>query len=190
MNEPKQLRPGMTITWTESVSDYPPSAGWTLRYTLTDTSNAIIITTTTSGDGYLVTLTPSTLRPNDAAITAGFYRLYGYVEKGTGATLERHEVSDTVVEVLPYLEITPITGGETLASIDTRTHARKMLDAIEALMLKRATKAQASYQIAGRALSFLSPKELRMEYERWKRKVDREEGTNTGKILPRFGPIT
>ena len=69
------------------------------------------------------------------------------------------------------------------------THAEQMLAAIEAVMLKRATKVQANYQIAGRALAFLSPKDLRIEYEHWKRKVDREQKTNTGKILPRFGPI-
>jgi len=46
------------------------------------------------------------------------------------------------------------------ASQDVRTHAEKVLEAIEALIEGRATKDVSSYSIAGRSLTRMSPDEL------------------------------
>lgn len=46
------------------------------------------------------------------------------------------------------------------ATHDVRTHAARMLEAIEALMEGRATKDSSSYSIAGRSLTRMSPDEL------------------------------
>ncbi len=46
------------------------------------------------------------------------------------------------------------------ASQDVRTHAEKVLEAIEALIEGRATKDVTSYSIAGRSLTRMSPDEL------------------------------
>lgn len=77
---------------------------------------------------------------------------------------------------------------------DNRTHAKKTLDAIEAVIQGTATKQQASMAIAGRAMSLRSYEELRqmrtdyraeVESERQRELLKQGKGGST-KILTRF----
>ena len=77
---------------------------------------------------------------------------------------------------------------------DPRTHARKVLDALEALIEGKASKDQQSYSIAGRSISRLSPGELLEWRDRYRVEVAAEAraekikngGMHAGIIKVRF----
>ncbi len=130
---------GDTLDFTTSVPEYPASEGWTLKYRLVPRAAgaAILLTATADGDDYLVQATAATT----AGWVTGFYTWSAYVEKaGEVYTVDRGQ-----------LEIR--AGSSTMsAGYDGRTHARKVLDAIEAVLENRATLDQESYAINGRSL--------------------------------------
>ncbi len=66
------------------------------------------------------------------------------------------------------------------ATQDTRSHSEKVLEAIEALIEGRATKDVASYSIAGRSLTRLSPDEL----VKWRAVYRREVAVQRAAGLP------
>ena len=130
---------GDTLEFTSSVPDHPASDGWTLKYRLAPraTGAEIDITATASGDDYLISVSAATT----AGWVAGWYTYTAFVEKAS----ERYTVERGQMQVLP--------ASTTLADgTDTRTHARKVLDAIEAVLENRATLDQESYAINGRSL--------------------------------------
>lgn len=79
--------------------------------------------------------------------------------------------------------------------IDTRSTARKALDAIDAYLANPANLAAASYTIAGRTLSRFPRAELMAERGKWQAEVAREEaaarlaagGVDPRRIYVRFG---
>jgi hypothetical protein len=81
------------------------------------------------------------------------------------------------------------------ATLDTRSHARKVLAAIEAVIERRATKDQEEYTIDGRSLKRTPVAHLLVLRYRYKREVEQEEqadrlakGRGTGrKVVTRFG---
>lgn len=77
-----------------------------------------------------------------AAYTAGTYKYVIYMTKSG----ERYQVESGTVEIKP--DFTVLT-----STADTRSHVKKVLDAIEAVIESRATVDQMSYSIAGRSLS-------------------------------------
>lgn len=142
--EPETLRAGDNATWTRSLPDYLPADGWTLKYALTNAGAAITFTATDNGDGsHLVDVVASTT----VAWAAGTYVLQGYVEKGTA----RYTVFEGYVEITPALHA---------GAVESRSLAKQILDALEAMILGKASRDQASYTIAGRSLQHLSPDEL------------------------------
>jgi hypothetical protein len=96
------------------------------------------------------------------------------VEKGTGAAIERHTIYQGTVSVL-----VSVTAGST--AIDARTHARIVLDAIEAAIEGRATRGQLESTVIGdRQVQYLAPTELIKWRAFYKVEVAREEAA--GKI--------
>lgn len=134
---PVELRAGDTLKWTRTLPAYPASDGWALSYSLVGRTGAHTFSGTADGDGFAVTVSATT----SANFTAGRYRLTEYVTKGT----ERFTTATKDVTVLANL------AGATTAA-DTRSHAQKMLDAIEAYLESKAPTA-ASVEIAGRKIS-------------------------------------
>lgn len=136
MNE--TLIVGDTLDFLTTVADYPPADGWTLKYRLIPRTSgtAITLTATTSGTDYRVQVAPATT----GAWTAGEYSWSSWVEK-TGA---RYTVSSGLV--------TLIADPSAATTFDGRTHARRTLDAIEAVIEGRATLDQQEYQIGNRTL--------------------------------------
>mgnify|MGYP003411600625 FL=1 len=172
MNEPSEIIAGFQYSWEESLTDYPADDGWTLKYKGLNASGKIEITADADGSGYSITLTPTIT----AAYTAGTYTFYKYVEHSDGT---KYQISTYTVDVLAN----PITAN----TLDTRTHARKMFEALEALELGRATKPQKSFQIAGRAIEYLSPEEIIKWKNHYKIIMNAEEGVNpTRKRLATF----
>lgn len=139
----QQLVAGDSLDFYDEFDTYPASDGWTLKYRLTPrfTSPAqtpIVITASTfDTTQYRVQQSPATT----AAWTAGIYTWTRWVEKA-GA---RQSLGAGELEVLA-------DPANLAAGYDQRGHARKVLDAIEAVIERRATRDQEEYAIDGRSL--------------------------------------
>ena len=156
--EPEKLTAGVTWKWNKTLSDYPASE-WSLIYYLRrDGATQTAINTTADGDTFQVnlifTLTSST--------TPAVYDMIGIVTKGG----DKFVVYDGIVEVLPN----PASS----SAYDPRSHARKVLDLIEAAMEGRIPNGMESYTIGGRSINKIPLKELRELYEKYKQDVERE----------------
>lgn len=152
---------GDTLAFDTAVEDYPASAGWTLTYRLVPIvgGTAVTIQATANGEGYQVVVDAATT----ATWTAGTYSWTAMVrQSGT-----RYKVDEGVIEVQPDPDVM-------VAGTDTRSHARKVLSAIEAVIEKRATKDQEEYSIAGRSLKRTPLPELENLRWKYKREVDGE----------------
>lgn len=143
--EPNEIFAGDSATWKIENSDYKASAGWTLKYVLLNSSGQILITSTASGDDHLIEIPKATT----ANYTAGTYEWRSFFYD-----------SD---EQYPYkvgtLTIHPNWTTQT-SGYDTRSHAKTVLDAIEALIEGRASQDQMSIKIGDRELTRMSPKQL------------------------------
>ena len=122
--EPTSARAGDTWRWSRSLADYPAPT-WTLAYTLVNAAGKVSITAVADGAAHLVSVAPATT----AAYAAGRYDWVAHVTDGT----DRYQVDSGSIDVLPDLS--------SLSSYDGRSHARKMLSAIDALLESRATTA-------------------------------------------------
>jgi len=156
--EPVSIRGGDTLTFSRSLADYPAPT-WTLAYSLVNASFRHTFTAAASGSDHLVTVAASTTATWDA----GTYRLVGRVSSGA----EVYTVTDIAVAV----QASPATLG------DTRTHARKCLDAIEAVLENRAAIDQESMAIQGRQLTRTPVAELLKLRSVYKGEVAREEAS-------------
>lgn len=181
LNIPATLRAGDTIEWDESVSDYPASDGWTLAFVLTKYGQSLItIAAVADGDNYAITITAAI----SAAWTSGIYSWQAYVYKEAGspvAITEKYTLESGQVQILP--NITQAT-----STTDLRSHAKKVLDAIEALLEGKATADVMSYSIAGRSISKMNPEELIKWRSFYKTEYQREleaEGIARGEDNPR-----
>lgn len=129
---------GDTLAFDADFADYPATAGWALAYRLVPTSgSAITFSGTADGSGFTVSVAAATT----ATWAAKEYAWSAYVTLA-GA---RHTVAEGVVTVKPDPGVA--TG------IDRRSHARKTLEAIEAVLEGKATKDQSQYQINGRMVT-------------------------------------
>lgn len=166
--EPQSVTAGDTLQWTIALPDYPASDGWTLKYNLVGAAGQIAIESTPDSDDHLVSVSPAT----SAVYTPGRYRAAKYVEKGADETLERVTLGTLDMVVAPNL------AGATAAS-DTRSHARKVLDALEALIEGRATRSDKSYTIdisgSRRSIESLTVIELLEARDRYASMVWQEE---------------
>lgn len=142
--EPKTFRAGDLLSWSKSLSDYPANAGWALAYTLINSTTKLTINASASGADFLVSVPAATTAP----YTVGIYQWMARVTKAT----EIYTVGDGTIEILPNLAV--------LTSFDFRSHARKMLDAIEAAYEGRASLTQMQLQINGRSVQEFSRQEL------------------------------
>lgn len=177
---PAQVRAGDTVDWTISHPDYPASSGWVMSWRLINAAGKIDITSTASGNDHAVAV----LASSSAGWAAGVYDWVQVATKGA----ERRTVAVGTVEILPDLAAQS-------AGFDTRTTAKKLLDAVEAALLSRASRTDLEYEIAGRRLKSMSHGELLAARDKLKREVASEEkaarvaaGLPAGnRVLVRFG---
>lgn len=120
--EPIQARAGDTWEWTKDYPDYPAST-WTLSYVFYNSSGVIQIAASADGDTHTIDVAPATT----TAYTAGRYDWTASVTDGTDV----YQVGSGVTQVLPDLS--------SATSYDGRSHARVMLDAIDAILESRAS---------------------------------------------------
>jgi hypothetical protein len=171
---------GDTVTWTTTLSDYPFGNGWVLTaHVLGDTPLSASGTSDTDGVGHVITFSAA----DTAGLVSGSYKVIETISKGS----ERFTLYATAIEVLAD----PTKLG---AGYDPRSHVKRVLDSIKAVIEGRATKAEESVSIAGRSLARTPLSDLLVLYNQYQQLVRSEQETEklakgmaTGaKILVRF----
>lgn len=143
--EPESIRAGDTWRWTRELSDYPAGT-WTLKYRFRNASAGFEITAGADGTTHSVSVAASTT----TGYAAGGYNWIAWVESGD----DKFTVAEGVTQVLADFRATAAT-----AALDARTHAQKMLAAIEA-WIESSDPAVAEYEIMGRRMKFIPIGEL------------------------------
>ncbi|MHB1051339.1 MAG: hypothetical protein ACYC09_14770 [Bacteroidota bacterium] len=116
--EPTYIQPGVTVKWQKTFTNYSYADGYTTRYYTISGNVAAATVTGTYADGvWTFTLTAA-----NNTLAKGTYRLVGYVEAGSGASLERYsEYSGT-------LTVTDDT--TTAVQTDQRSYLQQQYDLI------------------------------------------------------------
>ena len=159
--EPPSFIAGDTVTWKKALSDYLASDSWVLTYYLVMDGDQKTIVATASGDDHLATITAA----NSADYNAGVYHYQARVAKDA----EAHTVGRGAIEVKPNF-------AAQTSGYDNRSHVKKTLEALEAVILGKASKDQLSYSIAGRSISRLSPSELLEWRDAYRAEYNKELG--------------
>jgi hypothetical protein len=131
---PEQLNAGDSWSWQRDLSDYPAGV-WSLTWHFANADENFDVVATAAGTTHVGAVSAAA----SAALVAGRYRWFARASAGT----EVKTVEDGWLVVLPD----PASG-----AADYRSHARKMLDAIEATLEGSASKGQldlVSYSIGG-----------------------------------------
>lgn len=168
-DEPTIFAAGDRVEWKRNFASYPISEGWSLTYYLRANlaGGQIDITATTSGNDFLVDLAPTTT----ANYTAGTYFWQAFVSKSG----DRKPVDSGRIDILENpIDITQPKDG--------RTHARRVLDSINAVLEGRATHDQQRYvlQAVGRSVDKMPIKELLAFRDYYLTEVQAEEAAAAG----------
>ncbi len=194
--EPSDLIIGDSVSWTRrgvqavskndagtlETTDIKASAGWALKFTAVGKNGIVVINAaadTENPDDFLFTAAALTT----AAYVAGDYQWQLVATK----TTTRYTIAEGSITLKDN-----IAGRSTL--YDNRSHAKKVLDAIEAVIEGRASQDQMGYQIAGRSLTRTPLPDLLKLRATYKTEYDNElataniaAGLPTGrKIFTRF----
>ena len=162
--EPDTLVVGDRWVWRRDdlVSDYPLDE-YALESRFTEDStrntNAFTIAATEAESTYLVEIASAVT----ASLTAGDYQWAAFIIRSSDN--QRVVIDQGRTEILPNLQNT---------TADLRSHAKKVLDAIEAVLENRASQDQMSYSIAGRSLSRMSIDDLMTFRNRYRAEYLRE----------------
>jgi hypothetical protein len=158
--EPPKLYTGDTVEWTKSLSDYPATA-WTLSYALTWPSFSITIAASPAPNGtdFAVSISAATT----ATFPAGTCTWRSRVSNGAKTYTIETGRTDVIADM-------PANS----AGLDTRSLAKRALDAIEAKLAGRADSGVAEYQIEGRAMKYIPITELIVLRDRYRMDVARE----------------
>lgn len=157
---PTTLVCGDNWLWAKLAGDY--GTGYTLKYALTPISGGTVITVTAtlSGDKYLIEIPSATT----ASYVASTYSYSEIILRDSDSS--RVVLSSGVIEVKPN----PLT-----TTADTRSHARKVLDAIRATIEGRASIDQQSMSINGRSINRTPLADLLALETTYSQLVQREE---------------
>lgn len=156
---PYLIQAGDTLDFTVSYNDYKASE-YTLEFYLVNASNAINFSATTASDGIgFDVLVPAT---STGEWAAGDYNCYVKATEADSGHITTIYSGQLVI--VPDITM----------AVDTRSHAKIMLDTIEAFMRDRTAPVRVK-SISGRSLQYLTPQELREEWAYWRAIVEREK---------------
>ena len=175
--EPGEIVKGDKAAWRRDdlVSDYPSIDGWALSYRVVWLGGVTVtVALTADGSGWKALADAATWTVGQA----------DWFLQATHATLGKTTVARGTFTVLPD----PAAAG---AGYDPRSHARKVLDAVEAAIEGRASKTDMETTLAdGRSIRRLSHKELLDMRDSYAAKVRAEErrqaGRGPGRVLARM----
>jgi len=163
--EPDLLVIGDRWTWRrpDLAATYDP-ADYALTYEYHEDSGGggshkFAITATETTDDYIIEIPSATT----AAYATGDFHWYAFITRTSDS--ERIAVDDGYAKI-------ELNFADTNA--DHRSHAKKVLDAIEAVLENRASQDQMSYSIAGRSLSRMSITDLMMFRDRYRAEYNQE----------------
>lgn len=169
---------GDTLNYQATAPAYPPSAGWVLRVRFTPravgvgSGVAYTANATAAGDLFTVQVAASVT----ATWAAGRYGWASWVERAG----ERYTLASGQLLV----QADPATAA---VGADSRSHAERVLDAVEAVIEGRATAAQSELQIGQRALKFIPMAELLAVRDRYRWEVRNQHAAARG--LPSAGSL-
>lgn len=166
--EPSSVTAGDSIIWTKSLPDYPASSGWVLSYALRSRTTSVTITASASGINHLVSVPAAT----SAGWQAGLYSWQAYVSKGA----ERYTVATGNLLIRANLAAAG-------ANYDPRSHCKRVLDAIEAVIEGRASTGDQQITIDGTQLVKMTSEQLialRSRYLLWHREEQAAERIAAG----------
>lgn len=167
-SDPTTLRAGDSWNWERIFPDYP-SALYQLKLILNNPTERFVVDGTVSSgspitaaddsQGFVIQVPAS----STGSCAAGIYQLVAVLIGITGTTAEGQQVTLPLQDVL----VAPNLAGAS-APVDTRSTAKKNLDAIEACLLGNVDPSVNEYTINGRMLRRFSRAELLKEREYWK----------------------
>ncbi len=157
---PKTITAGESVSWRVSLADYPASSSWVLTYTLVKSDNQIQIAASASGADHLVEIPFATTQAYDP----GEYDYQAHVSNGT----ERYRVGSGKIKILT--DFSTQTDG-----YDNRSHNRKVLDALEAVIENRASKTQLTQTVGPVQIQHMSHDELMQAQKKYAFKCARED---------------
>lgn len=184
-NEPTVVRAGDSIVWTRELSEYSAAAGWALKYRLLyPAGTPTDIASTGAGTLHTVSLTATAT----GTWAAGSATLVGYVERGSGASLERVTLESTPITILPNLAAAAAHDGRSANQI-ALGHARAAL----ASYMAKGQVHVAGYNIGGRTMTFRGADEIIKLITHYEREVARESlalavlsGARAGRVQVRM----
>ena len=154
--EPVELQLGDFWAWkrTDLSTDYPTAAyALSYEFNLIDgaTATNFTLAATESNDEYIISTSCT------SGLTKGRYNWIAYITRSSDSA--RIKIGEGYTEIQDNYAAT---------TSSVRSHAKIVLDAIEAVIENRATMDQSSMSIAGRSLSRLSIDELMTFRDRYK----------------------
>ena len=161
-SEPVELQLGDFWAWkrTNLSTDYP-TADYSLSYEFNlnegATASNFTLTASEANDEYIISTSSTT------SYTKGNYNWIAYITRTSDSA--RIKIGEGFTEIQENYATT---------SASVRSHAKIVLDAIEAVIENRATMDQSSMSIAGRSLSRLSIDELMTFRDRYKAEYMKE----------------
>lgn len=162
MNCPATLRAGDSVKWSESLPDYPASAGWVLKQRLLWSSGSgVTLAGVAQGDDFDFTVATT----DSKDWKEGKATLVQWVEKGS----EKITLGQKEVTILPDLSVA--------VSHDGRSQSRKALDDAEAALANYMASGQlhvAEYEIAGRRMKFRDAEQIQKLITHYKTEVAKE----------------
>lgn len=160
-----ELVAGDTWTWPLVDVGYDLTT-WTVKLYLRGAKKLDVVMAADGNGGYQL----QTAASDTAKLTAGDYSWVLVVTKDT----ERVELGRGMVKILPDIA----AAGE---DFDGRSFAKKMLDAIRAVMEGRASRIEKQYQHGGRSLELLNHEELIQAEDHYAQRF-RQEQITSGQI--------
>jgi hypothetical protein len=167
---------GVTLDFYDAIPQYLPADGWTLKYALaaqftSPVQATITLTATTAADGVRYRVQASS--DQTATWTPGKYSWVRRVEK-SGPII--NPVGEGVLKILPRIDAL-------VQGYDNRSHARKMLDQVEAALESRSLSAGRevlSYTIGTRSQTF-DASETKVELIKLRNKLQWEVANENAK---------
>lgn len=165
LNIPKSIVSGDSVTWTDSLPQYPASS-WQLSWAIR--GNSVLDEIATADGDDFVTVISSV---ESATLSTGVHHWQAYVTQGATRTT----IGNGAIEVIRDLASTP-------AGYDGRSEAQVMLDAVsQAIVAIGNGELIQSYSIKGRSLTKYSLTELIQLRDRLKGEVAREAARKAGR---------
>lgn len=168
---PREIVRLTSVAWRYENAEFSPVDGWTVEYNFEGPSE-LNVTAVADGAGHLVEL--STLQ---TAIATGAYAWQAIASRAF--PIERVLIGQGLTDFVVSFGIDTAIG-------EQKTHARKMVELVEALLEGRATDGQKAMSINGRSVDripILELKELRTFYRTELRAEDAalEQGVKPGR---------